>query len=125
MKKKLFFNIILTALVLNIATLNVSYSGAYRRQQNIQPFNSILQGLRLEPGGIVRYDFETHGFLSRLNYGAAEQIDAAHYYISQWICGDNPNARQDAFHALDECLRTQGGYSDEHINHIINFMLRH
>lgn len=125
MKKRLFFSIILTALVLNIATLNVSYSAAHGRWPDIRPFNSILQGLRLEPGGIVRHDFETHGFLSRLNYEAIEQIDAAHYYISQWVCRDNPEAFPEAARALGGCLRSQGGYSDRHINGVVNLMLRH
>ena len=126
MKKKLFFSIILTTLMLNVVTLNVSYSGAPEGESDVRhQYDEIPEGRLLSPGEMVRHDFEDYGFLAIFNYNIIEQVDTARHYISQWVCRDNPDTLPEAALALGGCLRRQGGYSDEHINNVVNFMLRH
>ena len=127
MKKKLFYGIILTSIMLNAVALNVSYSKMYNgEQRNVQyQSNDASQGEALNLRHVIRYDFNNGlGLLNRFNYRSHGELGMARDYILGSMCEGDFDLLPMAAQALGECLRRQGGYSNKHIDSIVDFISR-
>lgn len=127
MKKKLFYSIVLTALMLNTIISNVAYSSSNRsaNKQHIVVVAShhiIPKTIKVYPVEAVRRKFE-NGFLGRRDYSDPDDVCMAQQYISKKLCPGRPDLFELSVCTLGECLKNDERYSKQQVDRAVNLML--
>lgn len=118
MKKKLFYSIILIALMLN--TISFTSYSAPGVDSNRQYMLETAQ--RVGPEEMIRAGFFRGGGLDKEDYNNPQDVYMAQQFILSLYPG-RPDLFKKAVCTLGECLKESGNYTTGQINRVVNFML--